>query len=305
VNAVRRIRATRAAKPGQSRRPIGPRTPADGAEGPGAPESAASGKFSEPILREHRRLVIDQITCRRCPRLVAWREAVARAPRAAFREWVYWGRPVPGFGDPGAWLWIVGLAPAAHGGNRTGRVFTGDRSGEWLFRALHRARLANQPISESRDDGLRLTGAYIGAAVRCAPPDNKPWPIEFTNCREYLRRERALLSELSVIVALGKLAFDEVLKLHAEEGFEVPRPRPVFGHLARVRLAGWGTTLLGSYHPSQQNTFTGKLTEDMLEAVFRAAWKLRRERRPASEARVRKLAAAREQAGTDRRAPGV
>ena len=223
------------------------------------------------IVEGHRRLVEDVITCYRCPRLVAWREAVAREPRAAFREWTYWARPVPGFGDPAAWLWVVGLAPAAHGGNRTGRVFTGDRSGDWLFRALHRAGLANQPFSQSRDDGLRLRGVYIGAALRCGPPANRPLPSELENCSEYLERELALLTELGVVVALGKLAFDEVLKLHARTAGPRLRPRPAFGHLARVPLPGWDVTLIGSYHPSQQNTFTGKLTQPMLDAVFRAA----------------------------------
>jgi uracil-DNA glycosylase family 4 len=228
---------------------------------------------------EHLRLVQDVIACRRCPRLVAWREAVGREPRAAFRDWTYWARPVPGFGDPLAWLWVVGLAPAAHGGNRTGRVFTGDRSGDWLFRALFRSGLANQPLSESREDGLRLRGAYVGAIVRCAPPANKPLPSEIATCGEYLARERALLPGLSAIVALGKLAFDEVLKLYVAGGGTVGHPRPRFGHLARVPLAGWGVTLIGSYHPSQQNTFTGKLTEPMFDAVFRAALEAREEAR--------------------------
>ena len=236
-------------------------------------------KLSERI-EAHRELVEDVIVCRRCPGLVAWREAVAREPRAAFRHWTYWGRPVPGFGDPEAWLWIVGLAPAAHGGNRTGRVFTGDRSGDWLFRALYRAGLANQPLSESRDDGLRLQGVFISAVVRCAPPENRPLPSEIGNCREYLERERLLLNEVRVIVALGKTAFDQVLRLYAASALEflsprVRAPRPRFGHLARVALPRWGATLIGSYHPSQQNTFTGKLTEPMFDAVFRAARKAR------------------------------
>ncbi|MFN2431748.1 MAG: uracil-DNA glycosylase [Gemmatimonadota bacterium] len=226
------------------------------------------------VLQGHRRLVEDVITCRRCPRLVAWREAVAAEPRAAFRAWTYWARPVPGFGDPCAWLWIVGLAPAAHGGNRTGRVFTGDRSGEWLFGALNRAGLASQAVSETREDGLRLHGVFIGACARCAPPQNRPLPSEIEACSEYLLRELELLRPtLRVVVALGKIAFDQVLRLH--ERPEGPRrPRPRFGHLALVELGGWGSTLLGSYHPSQQNTFTGKLTRPMLDAVFRTAREL-------------------------------
>jgi uracil-DNA glycosylase family 4 len=235
-----------------------------------------------------RQLVEDVIVCRRCPRLVAWREAVASTPRAAFREWSYWARPVPGFGDPRAWLWIVGLAPAAHGGNRTGRVFTGDRSGDWLFGALHRAGLSNRATAESREDGLRLSGAYIGVTVRCAPPGNRPTPAEIARCRTYLARERALLERLAVIVALGKLAFDQVLALYVSEGGALPRPRPAFAHLARVPLPAWNATLIGSYHPSQQNTFTGKLTRPMFDAVFRAALGARRRKRePRSRTGVR------------------
>ena len=215
------------------------------------------------------------IRCARCPRLVVWRETVAAAPRASFRDWLYWGRPVPGCGDPAAWLWIVGLAPAAHGGNRTGQVFTGDRSGEWLFRALHRAGLARLPAAESRDDGQRLTGAYVGAVIRCAPPANRPLPAEILNCREYLLRERALLPRLRVVVALGKIAFDEVLRLPEAAGGGPLRPRPRFAHLAHAPHPGWGATLIGSSHPSQQNTFTGKLTQPMLDAVFRAAARAR------------------------------
>lgn len=228
-----------------------------------------------PALAALRReLVEDVIACSRCPRLVHWREQVANERRPAYRDWTYWGRPVPGFGDPGAWLWIVGLAPAAHGGNRTGRIFTGDRSGDWLFRALHRAGFANQPHSVSRDDGLRLRGAYVSAIVRCAPPGNRPLPSEIANCREYLARERALLEGLRAIVALGKMAFDEVCRLHAAEAPPATVPRPRFGHLAQVPLPGWRATLIASYHPSQQNTFTGKLTERMLDAVFDAALSL-------------------------------
>jgi uracil-DNA glycosylase family 4 len=202
--------------------------------------------------------------CRRCPRLVAWRETVARERRAAFADQVYWGRPVPGFGDPCARVAVVGLAPAAHGGNRTGRVFTGDRSGDWLFAALWRAGLANQPTSVSIDDGLVLSGAYVLAAVRCAPPQNKPTPAERDECRPFFHRELGLLPELRVVVALGQFAFQVVTD---ELGL---RPRPRFGHGVEAVVPD-GPTVLCSYHPSQQNTFTGRLTEPMLDAVFERA----------------------------------
>ena len=209
--------------------------------------------------------VADEIVeCRACPRLVSWRETVAREKRAAFREETYWGRPVPGFGDPRASLLVVGLAPAAHGGNRTGRVFTGDRSGDWVFRALHRAGYANQPTSVHASDGLRLRGAYVAAAVRCAPPANKPTPAERERCRPYLERELALLDRLRVIVVLGQFAYNVVAAMAGV------RPRPRFGHGVEVGLPD-GRTLLCSYHPSQQNTFTGTLTEDMFDAVFTRA----------------------------------
>jgi uracil-DNA glycosylase len=204
------------------------------------------------------------VGCRLCPRLVRWREQVAAAPRAAFAGETYWGRAVPGFGDAAAHLAIVGLAPAAHGANRTGRMFTGDRSGDWLFAALYRAGYASQPTSVERDDGLRLLDAYITAAVHCAPPDNKPEPTERAACAPYLARELHLLGDLRVIVVLGQFACQSVASLLGI------RPRPKFGHLAEYRLPD-GRTLLCSYHPSQQNTFTGVLTEAMFDAVFTRA----------------------------------
>ena len=218
------------------------------------------------------RVTDEVVACGACPRLVAWRREVARDKRAAYRDDDYWGRPVPGFGDPGAELLLVGLAPAAHGGNRTGRVFTGDRSGEWVFRALHRAGYANQPTSEHRDDGLRLRGAYVTAAVRCAPPANKPTPAERDNCVPFLARELALLTELRVVVVLGQFAYDVVASLLGV------RPRPRFGHGVEVALAE-GRTIICSYHPSQQNTFTGRLTEPMFDAVFARARALSSPRR--------------------------
>lgn len=211
--------------------------------------------------------------CRRCARLVEWRESVARDKRAAFRDQEYWGRPVPGFGDPLARILVVGLAPAAHGANRTGRMFTGDRSGDWLYRALHRAGLANQAMARDREDGLRLSGVFITAAVRCAPPGNKPTSAERDRCRPWLEAELDLLREPAVWMALGGFAFDQCLRILRERGYPVPRPRPRFGHGVEVPLEG-GPTLLGSYHPSQQNTFTGKLTEPMFDAVWARAREL-------------------------------
>ncbi len=202
--------------------------------------------------------------CRRCPRLVQWREQVAAVRRASFADQTYWGKGVPGFGDADASLVIVGLAPAAHGANRTGRMFTGDRSGDWLFAALHRAGYASQPTSEHLNDGLVLTGAYITAAVHCAPPDNKPRPDERAACAPYLSRELALLTGATVIVALGSIGWTAVC-----DHFGL-RPRPKFSHLAEHPLPD-GRTLVGSYHPSQQNTFTGKLTVPMFDAVFARA----------------------------------
>jgi uracil-DNA glycosylase len=209
------------------------------------------------------------VACRACPRLVAWREEVARTKRPAFASDDYWARPVPGFGDPKAGVLVVGLAPAAHGGNRTGRIFTGDRSGEWLFGSLHRTGFANQSRSVSRDDGLELTGAYVTAPVRCAPPGNKPTPAERDRCFPYLVRELALLEKVSVIVALGSFAWDSCLRVAVELGGERMRPKPRFGHGAEADLGRY--ILLGCYHVSQQNTFTGKLTQDMLDAIFTRA----------------------------------
>ncbi len=212
-------------------------------------------------------LTSEVIECRRCPRLVAWREEVAASPRASFAGQVYWGRPVPGFGDPDAWLCVVGLAPAAHGGNRTGRVFTGDRSGDWLYAAMWRAGFANQPQSTDRDDGLHLDGAYVTATVRCAPPKNLPTPQEKQNCVGYLRRELELLSELRVLIALGDFAYRALCDLYGV------RPRPKFGHGTELETPN-SKHIICSYHPSQQNTFTGRLTEPMLDSVFSRAREL-------------------------------
>jgi len=208
------------------------------------------------------------ISCRRCPRLVAWREEVARHPPKRFRGEEYWARPLPAFGDPAARLLIVGLAPAAHGGNRTGRIFTGDESGNFLFRALHCVGLANRPESVRAGDGLELYGALLSAAVRCAPPGNRPLPEEFANCRGYLEREFGLAAP-RVLVALGSLAFKTCLAVLAASGTPIPRPRPRFAHGASYRIGAYW--LFAAYHPSQQNTFTGKLTQTMLRRVFRRA----------------------------------
>jgi uracil-DNA glycosylase family 4 len=232
----------------------------------GSSSPRASSAGSERLGRLEARLT----RCRLCPRLVAHREEVARTKVARFRDWTYWGRPVPGFGDPQARLLVVGLAPAAHGGNRTGRIFTGDESGNWLYAALHRAGFGNQPTSVDRDDGLRLRDAFVVAVVRCAPPANRPTPAEIVTCRRWLLAERALLPRVRVVVVLGKVAHDGFLAAERARGQDVPRPAPRFGHGAEYGLAG-GVTLLCSYHPSQQNTFTGKLTRPMLDAVFARA----------------------------------
>jgi uracil-DNA glycosylase len=210
-------------------------------------------------------------SCRRCPRLVAWREQVAREKRAAFREEEYWGRPLPGFGDVRARLLICGLAPAAHGGNRTGRIFTGDRSGDWLYGALYRAGFANQPTSTHRGDGLRLRGCYITACVRCAPPANKPTLEERNTCLSYLEEELPLLKNVRVILCLGGFAWDGALRTLRTLGWTAQR-KPRFGHEAEAVVGPY--RLLGCYHPSQQNTFTGRLTERMLDKVLRRAREL-------------------------------
>ena len=217
-------------------------------------------------------IAAEVVACRRCPRLVDWRETVAADPPRRFRGERYWARPVPGFGDPGARVIVVGLAPAAHGGNRTGRVFTGDRSGDWLFGAMHRGGYANQPTSVHRDDDLRLDDAYVAAVVRCPPPANRPMPGERDNCLPYLVRELRLLERARVLVALGSFAWDGALRALRDLGHQVPRPKPRFGHAAEARVGPY--ILLGSFHPSQQNTFTGKLTEAMLDAVFARAREL-------------------------------
>jgi uracil-DNA glycosylase family 4 len=209
--------------------------------------------------------------CRACPRLVEWREAVAADPPKRYRGEEYWARPVPGFGDPAARIAVVGLAPAANGANRTGRMFTGDRSGDWLYAAMFRAGLANQPESISIDDGLELTDAWVTAPVRCAPPDNKPTTEERDECAPFLARELALLPNVRVMIALGAFGWNGVLTSLASFGVEVPRPKPKFGHGAEVRVGAY--TLIGSYHVSQQNTFTGRLTEPMLDEVFARARK--------------------------------
>jgi uracil-DNA glycosylase len=215
---------------------------------------------------ELRALEREIVECRACPRLVAWREESARQKVPRFADQVYWGRPLPGFGDPAARVLVLGLAPAAHGGNRTGRIFTGDRSGDFLFAAMYRTGLANQPVSVSRDDGLHLRGAWVTAVNRCAPPGNRPTPKERDTCLPFLARELAALRHLRVIVALGSFAWDGALRALASAGHAVPRPRPRFGHGAQVQVGS--VDLLGCFHPSQQNTFTGTLTEPMIDDVL-------------------------------------
>ncbi len=212
----------------------------------------------------------NQVTaCSLCPRLTVYRERVAQEKVKRYREWDYWGKPVPGFGDPKARLLVIGLAPAAHGGNRTGRIFTGDRSGDWLYGALHEAGFANQPTSVHRDDGLTLSDCYITAAVHCAPPDNKPSLAEFQACRSYLLQELTLLKQVRVVLALGQIAFSAYLTARRALSQTVPIPAPRFGHGCAHILEP--VMLIGSYHPSQQNTFTGRLTHDMFRSVFQQA----------------------------------
>jgi uracil-DNA glycosylase family 4 len=218
-------------------------------------------------------IAAENAQCRRCPRLVAWREEVARVKRASFAQDTYWGRPVPGFGDPQARILLFGLAPAAHGANRTGRVFTGDRSGDFMFASLHRTGFANQPTSVRANDGLKLIDMWIAAAVRCAPPANKPTPGERENCLGWSVREVRELPNLRLIVCLGSFAWDAALRLRAALDLAPPRPRPKFGHDV-VALRDSPLPLLGCFHPSQQNTFTGKLTEPMMDAVFEHAREL-------------------------------
>jgi uracil-DNA glycosylase family 4 len=209
------------------------------------------------------------VSCALCPRLVAYRDRIAREKVKRYRDWEYWSKPVPSFGDAHARLLIIGLAPAAHGGNRTGRVFTGDRSGDWLYEALHKTGFANQPTSLHKNDGLQLLDCYITAAVHCAPPDNKPLPEEFAACRPYLLRELTLLREVRVVLALGQIAFSAYLTARKMLHLSMPSPLPRFGH-GRAHVFD-RVTLLGSYHPSQQNTFTGRLTKDMFLSVFQRA----------------------------------
>lgn len=221
-------------------------------------------------LAEWSRLDREVEQCRACPRLVSHREEIAVAKRRQYRDWQYWGRPVPGFGDRNARLLVVGLAPAAHGANRTGRMFTGDRSGEWLYEALFDAGFANQPTSLTRGDGLQLRDAYVSAVARCAPPGNRPTPLECASCRPFLMRELELLARLGVVVALGQIALDGFFAAWRQSGRATPRPRPKFAHGTEVRLDD-RTTLIASYHPSQQNTFTGRLTRPMLREIFARA----------------------------------
>jgi uracil-DNA glycosylase family 4 len=209
------------------------------------------------------------VRCERCPRLIAWCRHVAQVKRRSFADQQYWGRPVPGFGDPEARIWVIGLAPGAHGANRTGRMFTGDRAGDFLFAALHRAGLANQPTSVARDDGLVLRHTFISAAARCAPPGNRPTTAEITSCQPWLRRELEILRRVRVLVALGRIAWDASLALLQAAKVPLPRPRPAFAHGAQSVLGRYA--LLGCYHVSQQNTFTGRLTERMIDAVLARA----------------------------------
>jgi uracil-DNA glycosylase len=231
-------------------------------------KSSSSRSFHE-LMRE-------VVACERCPRLREYCMRVGEIKRLAYRDWEYWTKPVPSFGDPKARMLVIGLAPAAHGGNRTGRIFTGDRSGDFLFQALYETGFASQPESISRDDGLKLIGAYVTAAVRCAPPGNKPLPQEFRNCRPYLERELELLKDLRVVVALGRAAFDAYLGILRDRGVVARRAGFVFAHGREYQAAPGAPVLICSYHPSQQNTFTGRLTATMFRRVFERAARLAR-----------------------------
>jgi uracil-DNA glycosylase family 4 len=257
----------------------GPILQAQGIGPPSVPEKTHrdsvprhDGKRAAFTVKAFHRLADEVHACRRCPRLVQWREERAADPPRRFLGESYWARPVSGFGDPMARVAIVGLAPAAHGANRTGRMFTGDRSGDWLYAALHRAGYANQPHSVRRDDGLRLSGVYVTAVVRCAPPANRPTPEERDTCLPFLERELKMLNRCRTVVALGAFAWDGALRALGGLGIEVPKPRPRFGHGAEAQIGDWA--LLGCYHPSQQNTFTGRLTGPMLDAIFSRAGEL-------------------------------
>ena len=234
-----------------------------------ANEQDATQRTSSSAGTELELLQRSLVDCRACPRLVAWREEVAISKRASFVDDDYWGKPVPGFGDPGASIAVIGLAPAAHGANRTGRMFTGDRSGDWLYRAMFRAGLANQETSVSAADGLELTGAWVTAPVRCVPPGNKPTPEERSNCSRWFDAELALLPNVSVFVVLGQIGYHALWSHLQRTGADLPKPRPRFGHGQQVAIGGHSIVM--SYHVSQQNTFTGRLTEDMLDAVFTTA----------------------------------
>ena len=230
-------------------------------------DTASAARAASGMVEVQERVV----ACRACPRLVAWREETARVKRRMYRDEPYWGRPLAAFGDPEARLLIVGLAPAAHGGNRTGRMFTGDRSGDWLFGALYRAGFANQPASTHPGDGMELRGALITAAARCAPPQNKLAPDELSACRPYMAREIELLMNLRAVVTLGRIAFDAFLRAWAAAGRASPQRKPSFGHNVATPLPDGGPLLIACYHPSQQNTQTGRLTQEMLDAVFARA----------------------------------
>ncbi len=253
------------------------------AKATGPPHAAASGKREAAArrsaiyrLRTLAGLERAVVSCARCPRLREHCARVAAEKRAAYRRESYWGRPLPSFGDPAARIVLVGLAPGAHGANRTGRMFTGDRSGDFLFAALHRAGLCNQPTSTHRDDGLKLRDVWITAAARCAPPDNRPTPAELTSCLPYLARELSLLSRRRVLVALGAIAFDSIWAAFEEHGMQIGRPRPRFAHGAFYAIGDGWPSVLASYHPSQQNTQTGRLTSAMLDEIFTRARRLAR-----------------------------